>query len=58
LPSEEFTYGKRNRTPTPIRDVVGYEYARNAEDQIKTEYNHIIMEVINIKIYFQLNLEI
>ncbi len=49
LPSEEFTYGKRNRTPTPIKQVVGYEYARNAENDIRTEYNSIMLEVI---IYF------
>lgn len=46
LPSEEFIYGRRNRTPTPIKNVVGYEYARNAEDQIKTEYNSIMQEVL------------
>jgi len=45
LPSGEFTYGKKNRTPTPVKNVVGYEYARNAEDQIKTEYNSIMKQV-------------
>ena len=45
LPNEEFIYGKRNRTPTPIKDVVGYEYARNAESDIKVEYQDIIHQV-------------
>ena len=47
MPSEEFIYGKKNRTPTPIKDIVGYEYARNAEHEIRGEYNDIMIEVIN-----------
>ena len=46
LPSEEFIYGRKNRTPTPIKNVVGYKYARNAENQIKTEYNTIMTDVL------------
>jgi len=45
LPSENFTYGKRNRTPTPIKNIIGYDYARHAEHQIRKEYNDIMIEV-------------
>jgi hypothetical protein len=56
LPSEEFTYGRRNRTPTPIKNVVGYEFARNAENQIKNEYNSIMQEVLIYPFYIKFNL--
>lgn len=45
LPSEDFIYGRKNRTPTPIKDVVGYEYSRKAEGNIKYEYDNIFQEV-------------
>jgi hypothetical protein len=45
LPPEDFTYGRKKRTPTPVKDVINYEYARKAEEVIKMEYNHYITEV-------------
>ena len=45
LPADEFTYGRKNRTPTPVKDVINYEYARKAEDVIKQEYTHFMTEV-------------
>ncbi len=45
LPPEDFTYGKRNRTPTPVKAVINYKYADKAEDCIKQDYDHFICQV-------------
>lgn len=39
LPAENFIYGQRNRTPTPIKQIVNYDYARKAENEILNEYD-------------------
>ncbi len=45
LPPPEFTYGKKNRTPTPVKEVINNDYGNKAEDVIKMEYgaymNHV-----------------
>lgn len=48
LPAEDFTYGRKNRTPTPVKDVINYSYANRAEEVIKMEYGAYIGEVIII----------
>ena len=45
LPNEEFIYGKRNRTPTPIKDIVSYDYANTAEGEKHREYQEVIHQV-------------
>jgi hypothetical protein len=45
LPPQEFTYGRRNRTPTPVKDVINYEYSRKAEEVIKMEYSAFVAQV-------------
>ena len=45
LPSEEFVYGKRNRTPTPMKNVVNYKYSREAETEISQEYERYMEQV-------------
>ena len=42
LPATEFTYGVRNRTPTPIKDVINGEYGNRAEQEISKEYQTYI----------------
>lgn len=49
LPSEKFVYGKRNRTPTPMKQVVNYDYSREAEFEIKHEYQRYMEQVIKIR---------
>jgi len=50
LPSEDFVYGRKNRTPTPMKQVINFDYAKKAEEIIKMEYNHFLAEVrINFK---------
>ena len=44
MPPQEFTYGRKNRTPTPVKDVINYEYARKAEEVIKMEYGAFMTE--------------
>ena len=44
LPATEFTYGVRNRTPTPIKDVINGEYGNRAEQEISKEYQTYIRE--------------
>jgi hypothetical protein len=46
LPPEDFVYGRRNRTPTPVKEVINYDYSRKAEEVIKMEYDHFLSEVI------------
>ena len=45
LPAENFIYGQRNRTPTPIKQIVNYDYSRKAEDEILREYEAFINNV-------------
>jgi hypothetical protein len=45
LPPEDFTYGRKNRTPTPVKDIINYEYARKAEEVIKMDYKTFLSEV-------------
>ena len=42
LPTDDFVYGKRNRTPTPVKNVIYYEYARQGEDTLKKTYNRFM----------------
>ena len=35
-------YGKRNRTPTPVKEVICYDYANKGEEQIKSNYQKFI----------------
>lgn len=44
LPPEDFCYGIRNRTPTPIKEVVNNGYGNNAEQVIKQEYRTFMHE--------------
>lgn len=52
LPSEDFVYGMRNRTPTPIKLVVNYDYSREAEAEIRQEYEKFMENVILISNIF------
>lgn len=45
LPAENFVYGQRNRTPTPIKQIVNYDYSRRAENEILSEYNAFMKNV-------------
>jgi hypothetical protein len=51
LPAPEFTYGKRNRTPTPVKEVINNQFGNRAEDVIKMEYdaymNHV--KLVNLE---------
>ena len=49
LPPSEFTYGRKNRTPTPVKDVINYEYARKAEEVIKMEYSAFMTEKTKVE---------
>ena len=44
LPPEDFSYGIRNRTPTPIKDVINNGYGNRAEDVIGMEYQTFMKE--------------
>ena len=44
LPPEDFAYGIRNRTPTPIKDVINNGYGNRAEDVIGMEYQTFMKE--------------
>ncbi len=52
LPSEEFVYGKRNRTPTLMKKIVNYDYGREAESEIRHEYDQYMEQVIFFGIIF------
>ena len=45
LPAENFIYGQRNRTPTPIKQIVNYDYSRKAENEILNEYDNFMKNV-------------
>lgn len=49
LPAEEFVYGKKNRTPTPVKNVINQEYSRQAEEVIKQEYSNFMTEKTRIE---------
>lgn len=42
MPPEEFVYGKRNRTPTPVKQVINYDYGNNAKSALTNMYNQFI----------------
>lgn len=44
LPENEFVYGIRNRTPTPIKKVINNEYGNAAETVIRQEYKTFMRE--------------
>ncbi len=45
LPSDDFIYGKRNRTPTPIKNVINNDFGNFSEIEKKNEYKNIIIKV-------------
>ena len=45
LPHEGFTYGKPNRPPTPIKDIINNNYGTLAEMNIRNEYKNFIKKV-------------
>jgi hypothetical protein len=45
LPSQDFTYGKKNIPSTPINTIINYEYGNAAEAVIKMEYDAFLLEV-------------
>lgn len=47
MPDEEFVYGKRNRTPTPIKEVICYDYAKKGEDTMRKTYSSFIGMTLN-----------
>ena len=42
LPPEDFVYGKPNRPPTPIKEVINNDYGNRAEATIRNEYKRFI----------------
>lgn len=42
MPPEEFVYGKRNRTPTPVKQVINYDYGNKGKSALMQAYNHFI----------------
>lgn len=44
LPPEDFAYGVRNRTPTPVKDVINNAYGNRAEEVIGMEYKTFMKE--------------
>jgi len=45
LPHEGFTYGKPNRPPTPIKDIINNNYGTLAEMNIRNEYKNFIKKI-------------
>ena len=45
LPKEGFTYGKPNRPPTPIKDIINNNYGNLAEISIRNEYRNFIKKM-------------
>lgn len=45
LPKEGFTYGKPNRPPTPIKDIINNNYGNLAEISIRDEYKNFIKKM-------------
>jgi hypothetical protein len=44
LPPEDFAYRMRNRTPTPVKDVINNAYGNRAEEVIGMEYQMFMKE--------------
>ena len=44
LPPEDFVYGKPNRPPTPIKEVINNDYGNRAEAIIRNEYKKFIKQ--------------
>ena len=44
LPPVDFVYGKPNRPPTPIKEVINYDYGNKAEAQIRNEYRKYLRQ--------------
>ena len=44
LPENDFSYGVKNRAPTPIKEVINNEYGNKAEEVIKQEYKTFMKE--------------
>ena len=58
LPHEGFTYGKPNRPPTPIKDIINNNYGTLAEMNIRNEYKNFIKKIksqsnLNIRARFE-----
>ena len=45
MPKEGFTYGKPNRPPTPIKDIINNNYGNLAEISIRDEYRNFIRKI-------------
>ena len=45
LPKEDFTYGKPNRPPTPIKDIINNNYGNLAEITIRNEYRNFLKKM-------------
>ena len=45
LPKEGFTYGKPNRPPTPIKDIINNNYGNLAEITIRNEYRNFLKKM-------------
>ena len=45
LPKEDFTYGKPNRPPTPIKDIINNNYGNMAEISIRNEYKNFLKKI-------------
>ena len=45
LPKEGFTYGKPNRPPTPIKDIINNNYGNLAEITIRNEYRNFLRKM-------------
>ena len=44
LPPQDFTYGKPNRPPTPIKEIINNDYGNRAEALITNEYKKFIKQ--------------
>lgn len=44
LPPEDFSYGLKNRPPTPIKEVVNHGYGNAAADILRVEYRTFMNE--------------
>lgn len=45
LPKEGFTYGKPNRPPTPIKDIINNNYGNLEEITIRNEYRNFFRKM-------------
>ena len=52
LPKEGFTYGKPNRPPTPIKDIINNNYGNLAEISIRDEYKNFINLITSFNFFF------